>query len=188
MNEIEQGAYDRIVRLGGAKAYIQKERLALFHFLTSTYLTRLLLDHGAPLENTNKNGRTALMEAMWSTFVPFEVVALLLERGANVNAERIDGPRTNALELGLAVRFDFQCIFDGLSDSYWKRRESHPVCLCLLARYGAKRIHKTSQGEYGDLVRTMSTLVVLCIPLVRRSKGWLTRDTLRYLHGHLLLK
>ncbi|KAE8144480.1 ankyrin repeat-containing domain protein [Aspergillus avenaceus] len=45
----------------------------------------LLLDHGASLENTDRDGRTALMTAAWKGHR--EVLKILIARGANANAK-----------------------------------------------------------------------------------------------------
>src|SRR5262245_8326441 len=48
--------------------------------------TRLMLDHGADVNAVDPLGRTALMYAATSDLLPLDVVKLLIERGANVNA------------------------------------------------------------------------------------------------------
>ncbi|QRD91476.1 ankyrin [Aspergillus flavus] len=48
-------------------------------------IVQLLLDYGAPLETTDKDGRTALMTAAWKNH--WHVLQLLIARGANVNAK-----------------------------------------------------------------------------------------------------
>lgn len=47
-------------------------------------IVKLLLDHGASPDSTDKEGRTALMTAAWKNHV--DVLQLLILRGANVNA------------------------------------------------------------------------------------------------------
>lgn len=47
-------------------------------------IVRLLLDHGASSDSTDKEGRTALMTAAWKNHA--DVLQLLIMRGANVNA------------------------------------------------------------------------------------------------------
>src|SRR5262249_18845737 len=49
--------------------------------------TRLMLDHGADVNAVDPTGRTALMYAAISDLLPLDVVKLLIERGANVNAK-----------------------------------------------------------------------------------------------------
>src|SRR5262249_34218245 len=48
--------------------------------------TRLMLDHGADIHAVDPLGRTALMYAAASDLLPLDVVKLLIERGAKVNA------------------------------------------------------------------------------------------------------
>jgi ankyrin repeat protein/Mg2+ and Co2+ transporter CorA len=47
-------------------------------------IVRLLLDHGASPDTTDKEGRTALMTAAWKNHA--DILQLLIMRGANVNA------------------------------------------------------------------------------------------------------
>lgn len=47
-------------------------------------IVRLLLDHGASSDSTDKEGRTALMTAAWKNHA--DVLQLLIMRGANVNS------------------------------------------------------------------------------------------------------
>lgn len=56
-------------------------------------IVRLLLDHGAAPDSTDKDGRTALMTAAWKNHA--DVLQLLIMRGANVNAR--DLRKRNAL-------------------------------------------------------------------------------------------
>jgi ankyrin repeat protein len=48
---------------------------------------RLLLDHGADVNAKDGTGRTTLMWAAYSDYVPAETVKLLIDRGADVNAK-----------------------------------------------------------------------------------------------------
>lgn len=57
------------------------------------HIVRLLLDHGASPDSTDKEGRTALMTAAWKNLA--DIVQFLIMRGADVNAR--DHRRRNAL-------------------------------------------------------------------------------------------
>ncbi|KAJ5167207.1 uncharacterized protein N7482_005988 [Penicillium canariense] len=67
-------------------------------------IVRLLLDHRASLDTTDKDGRTALMTAAWKNHA--DVLQLLIMRGANVNAR--DHRKRNALH-NLAA--DKECLW-----------------------------------------------------------------------------
>jgi ankyrin repeat protein len=56
-------------------------------------IVQLLLDHGAPLDTTDRDGRTALMTAAWKNH--WHVLQVLIARGANVNAK--DNRKRNVL-------------------------------------------------------------------------------------------
>ncbi|KAJ5082705.1 hypothetical protein N7532_011748 [Penicillium argentinense] len=56
-------------------------------------IVRLLLDHGASPDSTDKEGRTALMTAAWRNHA--DILQLLIIRGANVNAR--DHRKRNAM-------------------------------------------------------------------------------------------
>ncbi|KAF7595629.1 hypothetical protein BBP40_005377 [Aspergillus hancockii] len=56
-------------------------------------IVQLLLDYGAPLETTDRDGRTALMTAAWKNH--WHVLQVLIARGANVNAK--DNRKRNVL-------------------------------------------------------------------------------------------
>ncbi len=64
--------------------------VALFQSLTATSnvdAIRLALDHGADVNMADPLGRTPLMYAATSDLLPADIVKLLIERGANVNAK-----------------------------------------------------------------------------------------------------
>lgn len=59
------------------------------HLYRSEYLVKTLLNLGADIEATDRNGTTPLMYAVDAA--PFPVIQTLLEHGANVNAQNLDG-------------------------------------------------------------------------------------------------
>ncbi|MEP6537708.1 MAG: ankyrin repeat domain-containing protein [Bryobacteraceae bacterium] len=61
---------------------------------------RVLLEHGADVKTFDALGRTALMYAAGSDVVPADVVKLLIENGADVNAR---SRHANAVDTGLTV-------------------------------------------------------------------------------------
>ena len=61
---------------------------------------QLMLDHGADVKAYDPLGRTALMYAVVSDMQPYDVVKLLIDRGADVNAR---SKHTNAGDEGLTV-------------------------------------------------------------------------------------
>src|SRR3989442_4986226 len=50
------------------------------------HLVQSILDHGADVNAVDPTGRTPLIYAVTSDLLPLDVVKLLVERGANVNA------------------------------------------------------------------------------------------------------
>ena len=80
----------------GAKTDVASNRLSpLLRAVERDHyqIVRLLLDHGASSDSTDKEGRTALMTAAWKNHA--DILQLLIMRGANVNAR--DHRRRNAL-------------------------------------------------------------------------------------------
>src|SRR5262249_39836157 len=61
--------------------------LRMIAALGDVNLLRLMLDHGADVNTLDPLGRTPLMSAVISDFPSLDVVKLLVERGANVNAK-----------------------------------------------------------------------------------------------------
>jgi ankyrin repeat protein len=60
--------------------------LGVLSYLGDMTLVRLALDHGADVNRLDPRGRTPLMYAAISDFMPVEIARLLIERGADVNA------------------------------------------------------------------------------------------------------
>ncbi len=58
-------------------------------FLGDANAVKVMLDHGAPVNSVDPLGRTPLMYAAASDLVDLDVVRLLVERGANVNAKDV---------------------------------------------------------------------------------------------------
>jgi ankyrin repeat protein len=56
-------------------------------FLGDANAVKIMLDHGAPVNNVDPLGRTPLMYAAASDLLDLDVVKLLVERGADVNAK-----------------------------------------------------------------------------------------------------
>lgn len=72
----------------GAKTDVASNRLSpLLRAVERDHyqIVRLLLDYGASLDSTDKEGRTALMTAAWRNHA--DILQLLIKRGANVNAK-----------------------------------------------------------------------------------------------------
>ncbi|THC95621.1 hypothetical protein EYZ11_004883 [Aspergillus tanneri] len=89
----------------GAKTDVHGKRLSpLLRAVERNHprIVRLLLDHGASPETTDKKGRTALMTAAWRNH--WHILQLLIARGADVNAK--DHKKRNVLH-NLAA--DKQC-------------------------------------------------------------------------------
>ena len=61
--------------------------LGTLAYLGNVNLVRVALDHGADVNAVDGRGRTPLMYAAISDFLPLDVVKLLIERGADVNAK-----------------------------------------------------------------------------------------------------
>ena len=61
---------------------------------------RVMLDHGADVKTFDPLGRTALMYAAGSDVIPLDMVKLLIEQGADVNAK---SRHANAVDTGLTV-------------------------------------------------------------------------------------
>ena len=80
---------------------------------------RALLDLGAPLDGPDEAGDTPLISAAW--IGSHEIVALLLQRGADINAVGADG--RGALQRLLT------------NHQYWY--EGHDACASLLRAAGA---------------------------------------------------
>lgn len=89
------GATEYLLQLG-AKTDVAGNRLSpLIRAVERDHyqIVRLLLDHGAASDSTDKEGRTALMTAAWKNHA--DILRLLIMRGANVNAR--DHRKRNAL-------------------------------------------------------------------------------------------
>ena len=61
---------------------------------------RMLLDHGAAVDEPDPLGHTPLAYAAGSDRIPADVVKLLIERGANVNSK---SPHKNSVDTGMSV-------------------------------------------------------------------------------------
>lgn len=73
------------------KAGLDKEAYTISLLNTATFAdvraVRMMLDHGAEVNAVDPTGRTALHYAAASELVPVDVVKLLIERGADINAK-----------------------------------------------------------------------------------------------------
>ncbi|OQD78652.1 hypothetical protein PENDEC_c001G06100 [Penicillium decumbens] len=98
MRSAERGCVSatEFLLMQGAKTDVASNRLSpLLRAVERDHyqIVRLLLDHGASSDSTDKEGRTALMTAAWKNNA--DILQLLIMRGANVNAR--DHRRRNAL-------------------------------------------------------------------------------------------
>lgn len=93
--------------------------------------TRIMLDHGAEVNAFDTLGRTPLMYAVLSDVLPLEVVKLLIERGADVNArDRHKGSGDAGVTvLDIAKRNGYQPIIDLLVKAGAKTTPEAPVAL-----------------------------------------------------------
>jgi ankyrin repeat protein len=63
--------------------------LGVLSYLGDVSLVRLAMDHGADVNRADPRGRTPLMYAAISDFMPVDVARLLIERGADLNAKSL---------------------------------------------------------------------------------------------------
>src|SRR5262245_55093429 len=118
--------------------------------------TRLMLDHGADVNAVDPLGRTALMYAATSDLLPLDVVKLLIERGANVNArsQHAQSGDTGLTALDLA-----------------KMRGETPIVALLIksrATIGAGRSTPTLKPQRGN---TIPNAIQHSLPLLQRARS-----------------
>ena len=65
-------------------------------------ITRILLDHGATVDCTDRNGNTPLSDAVFYSAGKLELIQLLLQRGAAMNRENLHGVTPQILAQSIA--------------------------------------------------------------------------------------
>jgi ankyrin repeat protein len=115
--------------------------------------TRLMLDHGADVNAFDPLGRTPLMYAVLSDALPLDVVKVLIERGADVNAK---DRHKNSGDAGVTV-LDIA------------RRNGHQPIIDLLVKAGAKATPEAPKVLQVRRDNTVRRAVQDALPLLQRS-------------------
>jgi ankyrin repeat protein len=121
---------------------------------------RLMLDHGADVKAFDPFGKTALMYAAISDVLPVEVVKLLIERGADVNAK---SKHTKGGDAGLTV-LDIA-----------KQNGNTPM-VDLLVKSGAKSSPETPMTLHARHGNTVRRAVQDSLPLLQRADFNFTKN------------
>jgi ankyrin repeat protein len=126
--------------------------------LGDTKAVRVMLDHGADVNAFDPSGRTALMYAAGSDLLPLDTVKLLIERGADVNAQN---RHQRAGDAGLTV-LDIA-----------RLRGNTPI-VDLLVKAGAKESVPAERPFKPLTGNTIQNAVAQSLPLIQKADAGFT--------------
>jgi ankyrin repeat protein len=122
---------------------------------------RLMLDHGADVNGVDPTGRTPLMYAAISDLMPVDVIELLIQRGANVNAVN---KHTKAGDAGLTV-LDIA------------RLNGDTPVVQVLQKHGAKEGSTTSETLKPRRENNLRKAVQDSVPLLQRTDALFAKNS-----------
>ncbi len=127
--------------------------LGILAYLGNVSLVRLALSHGADVNAVDGRGRTPLMYAAISDFLPLDVMKLLIERGADVNAKSQHKESGDSGQTALDLA---------------RLRGNTPI-VELLIKSGAASTASSARVVTPERATTIQTAIQRSLPLLQRT-------------------
>jgi hypothetical protein len=163
LTEKERDALSRIMANGGLEEFI-KEKLPVFYYTWSYHLMRIFIDHGTDVNYRTESEVTLLMSSALR-YPDSDVIALLLERGADVHLTKHGST-----------------VLDLMFERVGTIIPEHKRIVLLLMKYGATPV-KTWKPD--TPIRTLYFTVRSFLMLIHKP-CILPIDLLRFLHTFVI--